>query len=167
MTPWRLLVHLGLPDGPVRLPLYHKSLHLLDALNYIQSESFHEDTRLKRFLDFQPLLRISKEIVHLLVVNFQVGTPKEKLAFFVWPDYVHYMLESAGNDPLELLICWVADHAVSFAAACLSVGENGAIIPLDDILDQPEGRLVVYLYLSWLFAEDIIVGELFFLSIIC
>lgn len=53
------------------------------------------------------------------------------------------------------------EHRVGFSTACLAIGKDGAIVSIDDILDERKGRLFVDLLLGGVLAEDIVIGKVF------
>ncbi len=50
---------------------------------------------------------------------------------------------------------------MGFSTACLAIGEDGAIISIDNILDERKRRLFVDLLLGGVFAEDIVICKVF------
>ena len=50
---------------------------------------------------------------------------------------------------------------MGFSTACLTICEDGAIISIDDILDERKGRLFIDLLLGGVLAEDVVIGKVF------
>jgi hypothetical protein len=50
---------------------------------------------------------------------------------------------------------------VGFAAACLSVGEDGAVVAVEDVVDEGKGGLFVDETLCAICAEDVVEGKAF------
>ncbi len=55
-----------------------------------------------------------------------------------------YLMESSRNYALWLLVFAWAHHCMRFAAPGLSVGENGSVIALQNIIDKRKGSLFIY-----------------------
>jgi GMP synthase PP-ATPase subunit len=72
---------------------------------------------------------------------------------------LQHVPKAPGDDPLKLGVLGLADHRVRLAAARLPVGEDGAIVALQDVLNQRVGCLAVDEGLLRLLREDRIVGE--------
>lgn len=95
----------------------------------------------------------------LLVIDFnETATDKVSLCRIVLGDG-YDLLEGSRNDPSGVLVLVSSHHGMSLSAPGLSVGEDGAVVSLDDVVDERESALFVDKSLRALRAEDIVKGK--------
>lgn len=69
------------------------------------------------------------------------------------------MGEGARYDAFQFLTLLISHHREGFPAACLPIGEDGAVVTLDNRLHQTEHSLLVYGSLGTVRRIDRIIGE--------
>jgi hypothetical protein len=70
-----------------------------------------------------------------------------------------YLAESPGDDSFALFGLVASHHGVRLAATCLSVGEDGSVISIQDAVDKRKGTLLIDEALRAVGREDIVEGE--------
>ena len=71
-----------------------------------------------------------------------------------------YNLTKCSRDDASGFFCLVAPHhSMRFAAASLSISEDGAIVAFKDVIDEREGALFVDVALGGIWGEDSIKGK--------
>lgn len=80
--------------------------------------------------------------MNFFIVNFDKAASNEMCFRCVIFSYCYYLTECPRNDSFGLLAL-SSHHGVRFAAACLPIRKNGAIIAIEYIFDQREGTLLV------------------------
>lgn len=69
------------------------------------------------------------------------------------------LAEGPRNDSLAVLGFVAAHHGMGLTAACLSIGEDGAIVAIEYAIDEGEGALLVDEALGAVRREDIVKRE--------
>lgn len=95
----------------------------------------------------------------LLVIDFnETATDKVSLGCIVLGDS-YDLLEGSGNNASSLFVLVSSHHGMGLSAPGLSVGEDGAVVPFDDVVDEREGALFVNKGLRAFGAKDIVEGK--------
>lgn len=130
-----LAVHIGGPGGTVAESDLHIFLHDIGVVDLDFSEIFDEDSFVGALLQLHPGLHIlSQQVMDFFIVNFDETAPNEMgLGSIAFGDS-HDLAEGPGDNTLALL-GGGAHHGVRFAAAGLPVGEDGAVITVEYVVD--------------------------------
>lgn len=99
-----------------------------------------------------------EEIVAVLFIDFEVGDIGSELAVSSFLVLVVEHAEHAWDDAATAPAL-AAIHGISFPAAGLSVGEDGAVVAFEAALDDGAGYGVEYFLLGGVFAEEPSEGE--------
>ena len=97
--------------------------------------------------------------MNLFIVNFDETATYEMCFWGIVVGDGDNLLEGPGDDAFGFLIVGLAHHGMRFAASGLSVGEDGAIIPLKYAINQGKGALFVDEWLCAIWGEDVIKGK--------
>jgi hypothetical protein len=143
MRPGRLRVHLRLRHHPMIFPHIILIRNFLLILNHKLTQPIHLNPLPRPFMNFQRLLilllarllRVYQQVNQLLIVQLQKCNTHEILlcvgsAF----DCLEDVLDCPGDDACVLAL--TALHCVGLACACLPVGEDCAVVALEDRLDD-------------------------------
>lgn len=123
------------------------------------SQTFNVDASGGALLDFEIGPVDWEEVVEGLLVDFQHGAGEHKFAvLFALIDVGKDWLDGSWDDALVVAISEFAKHGVGFAWARLPIGEDGAIVAIEDVLDCIAAYGIVDLVLLLLGREDPIEG---------
>lgn len=162
VTSGRIFVHCSLACLTIGRAVVHVPLDFLLGLHDAGGQVLHEHALVGVLLEIQFLLDIlRKQVSDAFVVNFQVRAANEKplLVIILVVEVPEDVVEGVGDDAALVLVALDTDHGVGLAAACLPVGEDGAVIALHDRLHEPESAFVVDAPLGRVPVVDRIVGE--------
>lgn len=96
-----------------------------------------------------------------LVVDFDETTSDEMSFRCIILGECDYLTEGTGYNAARLLTVSTAHHRMGLAAACLPIGEDGAIVSIKYTLDQRKGALLIDRALRRFGGEYAIEGEAF------
>ena len=96
----------------------------------------------------------------LLVVNLDEAAPDEMCLCVVFGDG-HYLTESSRNYSSAFLTLVAAHHRVCLTTTGLTVRKDGAIVSIEDAIDEGEGTLFIDEALRAIRCKNIIKGEAF------
>lgn len=99
--------------------------------------------------------------MNFLVVDLNEGTSNKMGFGWVGTSNCDYLTKSTWNNALGFLAVIATHHRVSFTTTRLPIGENCAIVTIEDTIDEGEGRLLVDEALGTIISKDIVVGETF------
>ena len=135
-----MLVHVSLTDVAVDIALHEDLHHVLRLLNHKSGQILDVDAGVL-IPQFEPGRLFIEQVANLLIVNLKVARTHQILLLRVRLDLGEDVLERPRHDTLIGSILSHARDRECLACSCLSVGENRAIIALDDVLADREGRL--------------------------
>lgn len=162
MRPRRLRVHIGGSSRPTLESQLHVVLHLGNGVHFNLQQLLDKDSLFGALLEVHPGLGVlAEQVVYLFVVDLdEAATNEVVLAGIVLGDRDD-LAESARNDPARLLTLVAAHHRVRLAATRLTVREDRPVVPVQHVVDQGKGALLVYQTLSAVWGEDVVEGETF------
>lgn len=151
MGPRALIVHIGCPDSPVLEAHIHVLLHFRDGIHLYLHQIFNENPLIRTLLELHLCLDIlAEEVVDLLIVNFDEAAPDQMcLRCIVFCDG-DYLTEGTRDYASSLLGVRSTYHRMCLSAACLAIGEDGAIVTIEHVFHEREGTLLVYITLRGL-----------------
>ena len=135
-----MLVHVSLTDVAVDIALHEDLHHVLWLLNHKSGQILDVDAGVL-IPQFEPGRLFIEQVANLLIVNLKVARTHQILLLRVRLDLGEDVLERPRHDTLIGSILSHARDRECLARSCLSVGKNRAIIALDDVLTDREGRL--------------------------
>ena len=142
----RVLVHVSGTNVPVDVALSEDFHHISRCLDDECRQVLDVDTSvLVTQLQLGTLL--VEQVTNFFVVDFQVAHTRQELLLGVRLDLLEDVLEGARHDAF---VRWIIRHASdreSLSCSCLAIGENCAVVALDDILAHRIGRLSEDLFL--------------------
>ena len=95
--------------------------------------------------------------MNFFVVNFyKTATNQVCFTGFIFCN-CYDLTECSWNDSFQLLIVRNAHHCVSFAASSLTVCENGAVVSIEDTVDERKSALFVNEVLRGFRAKDSVI----------
>lgn len=157
-----VLVHGGFAYFPVAGALLHETLYLADALHDEAGQVLHKDALVRVFLELELGVHVlGEQVPDVLVVDLKIRTAHQEFyhVCVALVDEPEYVLESIRNDASLGGVVFVAHHSVGLATAGLPVGEDGAVVALDDRFHEGKGTLIVDLPLRGVPVVHRVVGE--------
>ena len=109
-------------------------------------------------LKFGFFIKVEK-ISEFLIVKFDKRAENKKFFFRRGLSFKEDFLEAPGNDSTIRIRLEIAHHSVGLARAGLTIGKNGAIVALNNLIDKLNTNRLVNLLLRWLCVKYIIKGE--------
>jgi hypothetical protein len=99
--------------------------------------------------------------MNFFVVNFyKTATNQVCFTGFIFC-HCYDLTECSWDDSFQLLIVRNAHHCVSFAASSLTICKNGAVVSIEDTVDERKSALFVNEVLRGLSSKNSVVGETF------
>jgi hypothetical protein len=100
-------------------------------------EVLDEDTLFRRLshLKFGFFIKVEK-ISEFLIVKFDKRAEDKELFFGRGLGLKEDFLKTPGNDSTIGLRLEIAHHGMRLARTCLAIGKNGAIVPLNNLIDK-------------------------------
>jgi hypothetical protein len=155
-----LCVHVGCPNRSIFEACLHILLHLGNAIDFQLKKVLHEYTLFRALFQLHPSLHIlAQEIVNLLVIYLNEAAAYEMILCCLTLSKSYDLAKGSGDDSLALFALATAHHRVSFTAASLPVGEDCAVVAIENTVNEGECGLLVDQGLGALRPEYVIVRE--------
>ena len=135
-----MLIHVGSTHVPVYVSFVEDFHHVVRSFHHECRQVLHVHTRVL-VSQLKPAAFLVEQVSDLLVVNLKVGCAHQVLLLGVRLDLLKDVVEGAGHDSLQHLVIGDTCDRESLACSGLTVGKDGAIVALDDILTDRVGCL--------------------------
>jgi len=162
VRPRRLRVHIGGPNRPTLKSQLHVVFHLGNGVHFNLQQLLDKNALFGTFLEVHLGLGVlAEQVVYLFIVDLDEAATNEVVLAGIVLGYRDDLAESARNDPARLLTVVAAHHRVRLTAARLAVREDRPVVPVEHVIDEGKGALLVYQTLSAIWGEDVVEGETF------
>lgn len=144
MRTWTLFVHISLSYSPIFKPNVHVLLHFRDRIYLNLSQVFHKNAFLWTLFELHFRFYIfAQQIMYFFVVDFNKAASNEMCLWSIIFSYGYYLTKSPWDDAAWLLALSSTHHGVSLTASSLTVCKNGAIVPIEYVLNKRKCALLI------------------------
>ena len=159
----RFSIHVSRSSCSIAKTYLHIFLHSLCIVDFNLQQIFNINPFFWAFLQIHFGFRIfTQQIMDFLIVNLNKTTPNQ-VCFRAVTLSDGYDLAKSSRNYAPPFFRTRAHHRMSFPAAGLPIGENGAIIAIKHIIHQRKGTLFVNWGLKSFWCKNAVEGETFWL----
>ena len=168
-TVWsgRLSIHICSSCCSILKTDVHVLLHVGDTVDFNLVEILDEDTLFGAFLELHSSFGVfAQKVMNFLIVNFyKTATNQVGFTGLIFCN-CYDLAECSRNDSLQLLIVRNTHHCVGLSTSSLTVSEYGAIISIENTVNEWKSALFINEVLRGLSSKDSVIGKAFWRFVI-